>query len=133
MSPEQFASAHGTEARWQTRQARAISAVSLLLLGWAGTRAALTQSQAVVIAYVVFALTVISLTVRRSPDIRVSIQRFTALGVYLIVVGFGVLTRGHNYLTGALGVLLLLIPALVVLAATRAQRPTGPENASPTS
>ncbi len=116
MSANQSKRAGEEVPRWQTPRTRVIGVLSLLLIGFMGTRGALSTAPIFVVAYAVFALLAITLTVWRPTDIRVVSVRGMALGIYLTVVGFGVLGVGHNYVTGAAGAFWLLLAAIPLVA-----------------
>lgn len=119
MNPKPFKTTGEQVPRLQTPRARITSVLGFLLLGAVGTRGALTQSPTVVVAFAVFALVTVGLTMWRPTDHRVAVFRMAPLGIYFVIVGFDLLGAGHNYVIGAAGIFWLLLATVALVGAQK--------------
>jgi len=110
-------------AFWRTPGGRALGIVSLVAVGLVGTRQLITHSTAALVAFGIFVLVTVALSLSQDPRARAA--ELGGLGVYFAVAGFADFGGLHSTLIGALGILLLLITPALLVAIARQQGQLG--------
>ncbi len=110
-------------AFWRTPGGRALGIVSLVAVGLVGTRQLITHSTAALVAFGIFVVVTVALSLSRDPRARAA--ELGVLGVYFAVAGFADFGGLHSTPIGAVGILLLLITFALLVAIARQQGQLG--------
>ncbi len=89
-------------AFWRTPGGRVLGVVSFVMHGLLGTRQLITHSTAALVAFGIFVLVTVALSLSRDPRARVGVIGVS--GIYFAVAGFAHFGGLHNTLTGSLGI-----------------------------
>ena len=110
-------------AFWRTPGGRVLGVVSFVVLGLLGTRQLITHSTAALVAFGIFVLVTVALSLSQDPRARVGV--IGVLGIYFAVEGFAHFGGLHNTFTGSLGIFLVVITFALLVAMARQQRQLG--------
>jgi predicted anti-sigma-YlaC factor YlaD len=104
-------------AFWRTPGGRVLGVVSFVVLGLLGTRQLITHSTAALVAFGIFVLVTVALSLSQDPRARVGV--IGVLGIYFAVAGFAHFGGLHNTFTGSLGIFLVVITFALLVAMAR--------------